>query len=207
MSKFAVHVASELWGRNLGSQPSEASFYLEYYHAKVDCLDPGRVFFSKHCEVLDIVKFVRERRDRKLTDVEVDLAALRPVPAWLKTTDKTALWEALAFGISLWLFVDASRWQNNESLQEYVGRLFAPTSNPSSGETDVVHLTARALCHIGGIELVWTSDICEHLRLDLTDRKHPQLFLFRHGSYLSSQADAGQRGEYLGAVADFADAC
>ena len=202
---FAVCVAAELWGRNFADQQREAGIYSEYYNAKVDCLDTGRVFPSSHREVLEIVNFVKEKRHRKLIDLRVDLLGLRPVPAWLKATDETALGQVLAFGASVWLFVDTALWQEDESLHDYVRRIFLLTSKPFSSDADVGHLTARALCHVGGIELVWTSDICQHLRLDVVNRKHPQLFLFRHSSYLSSQTDAGQKGKYVGAIAALTD--
>ena len=194
-SDFATHIAGEIWGRNSDTLQHEAEFYLDYYTAKIESLDIGRVHASSHCEVLENVKFVKERRSLKLKDLRVQLVDLRPMPAWLKAKDETAVRQALSFGASLWLFLDVSQWQEDESLYGFAERAFAPASKSASNDDDALHLNARALCHIGGMELVWTSDLCEHLRLELVDRKHPQLLLFRHASYLRGRSDAGQGGK------------
>ena len=161
--ELAMRIVAEIWGRNLTrTQQQEARFYLDYYNAKVDALDPGRVSTSKHLDVLAIVKFVKDRQHSKLSQLEDDLVGLRPVPIWLKSPDGTATRQAVEFGASLWLFVDVARWQQDESLFDWAARTFGPagTLKQSNWGAEIVHFNARSLRHIGGMELVWTSNLC-----------------------------------------------
>lgn len=57
-----------------------------------------------------------------------------------------------------------------------------------------LRISARALNQIAGIELLWTSDLQEHLKYDPLQRT---LSLFRHGSFLRTRRDSGYSAEYL----------
>jgi hypothetical protein len=150
---------------------------------------------------VEVLTFVKDGKNRKLAHLREDLKGLTPIPSWLRTVDEVATRQVLDFGASLWAFLDVSRWQEDESLSDFARRTFSPatTRQPRPDDEDLLHLNARALCHIGGFELVWTSNLSDHLRLDLADPKLPQLLLFRHASYLAGdRGQPGRCGSYRG---------
>jgi hypothetical protein len=193
---LAVQLGQSIWGIDLRSHQREAGFYLDFYTAKTDALDLGRVWPATHRDVVSIISFVKKGRDQSLSELQMDLRNLTPRPGWLKTGDEDAAHHAIAFGASLWLFLDVSGWEKDESLCSFGRRVYSISTGPNPNRfSDVlVHFNARMLSTIGGVDLVWTSNLREHLRLDLVDSKTPQLFLFRHASYLGSRIHSGEQG-------------
>jgi hypothetical protein len=191
---LAKRLAAEIW--RLASQPREAHFYVEYYDAKIDLLNLGQISPLTHSDVIAIANYVKNERAQTLETLRKQLFDIRPAPSWLKSGSLDSADYAIRFGASLWLLVDTSDWKEAESLSEFVERGAASLAKRplQTALGPVLHFNARMLNRIAGVDLIWTSNVMEHLRLDLEDPKAPQLFVFRHASFLSRRGSAGEAG-------------
>lgn len=193
---LAKRLAYDIWGVEDTRDGRESAFYLEYYDVKVNTLDMGQVMPKTHRDVLSMLAFVRTRRRRTLNDLRGDLLNEQPMPSWFERSSDEAALYALKFTASLWLFVDLASWQPRETLADFLQRSTSHfTSNGLMSRSEqTITFNARALCRVGGMELVWTSDLKEHLRLQDVGGGCWQLFIFRHASCLDSSNIASSDG-------------
>lgn len=181
---LAESLAHEIWNLRLSGQPREAEFCLQYYDSKSAILDLGQVAPKTHRDVLEVVHLLKDGLYQKLETLAKNVISTTPRPACLNVTSNEAATYALRFAASLWLFIDASDWSTGETLDAFAKRI-VPAHVPQKGPNhEPLHLNARSLVQIAGFEIVWTSNIADHLRLDLVDPKTPQLFCFRHACLL-----------------------
>jgi hypothetical protein len=180
-------LGDKIWG--LGNT-TDSRFYLEHYNAHCAGPDATNLSFATHKDVIELVDLVKNGRNRTFQDLRADIGG-KP-RAWLPTTSDATIRSAVRFAISLWLMVDISSWEDNVSLCGFVPTLFplpTPSANPVEGE---LSLNARSLFAIGGFDLVYTSQLNEHLRLN---KAISEVYLFRHASFLGGRVDTGQ--EYV----------
>lgn len=194
---LAESLALGIWNLRLSGQPREAEFCLQYYDSKSATLDLGQVAPKSHRDVLEIVQLLKVGAHQTLETLAKNVISTTPHPAWLSVTTTEAATYALRFAASLWLFIDTSDWSVGETLDTFVRRL-VPVHVPQTGPShEPLHLNARSLVQIAGIEIVWTSNIADHLRLDLVDLKTPQLFCFRHACLLGKVEPTSASGKLL----------
>lgn len=192
---LAERLALEIWNLRLSGQSREAEFCLQYYDSKSATLDLGQVAPRSHREVLEIVQLLQSGVHQTLETLAKNIISTAPHPVWLSVTTIEAAAYALRFAASLWLFIDASDWSIDETLDAFVWRI-VPVHVPQPGPShEPLHLNARSLVQIAGIEIVWTSNIADHLRLDLYDPKTPQLFCFRHACLLGKVEPTSASGK------------
>lgn len=193
---LAKRLAYDIWGVEDTQHGRESAFYLEYYDVRVNVLDMGQVMPKTHRDVVSMLAFVRTRRRKTLDDMRHDLMSEQPIPSWFENPSDEAVLYALTFVASLWLFVDSENWQPRETLADFLQRSTSQlSSNPSIHRLDqTITFNAKALCRMAGMELVWTSDLKEHLRLVDAGGGCWQLFLFRHASCLAKCSIAGTEG-------------
>lgn len=187
-------LTAQIWSYQLASQPREAGLYLDHYDAKINVLDLGRVCPATHLDVIHIVEFVKQNREQNFGECQAKLLSDTMLSSsWLKVVSLDAAAHAIRFGASLWLFTETADWKNSESLCDFMERKAGTLCTRSAQvPTDsVLRFNARMLNRIAGMELIWTSNTMDHLRLDLEDPEAPQLFLFRHASFLSSHNQIG----------------
>ena len=194
---LAKRLAHDIWGIDDTRHDRESAFYLEYYDVRVNALDMGQVMPKTHCDVLSMLAFVRTRRRKTLNDIQRDLMNEEPVPSWFENPSDEAASYALKFSASLWLFVDAANWQPRETLAGFLQRITSQLAANvlMQGSDQTITFNAMALCRVGGMELVWTSDLREHLRLQDVGGGCWQLFIFRHASYLDSSNTTNSEGK------------
>ena len=192
---LAESLALEIWNLRLSGQHREAEFCLQYYDSKSATLDLGQVVPKSHRQVLEIVQLLKGGVQQTLEALAKNIISTTPYPVWLSVKTIEAATYALRFAASLWLFIDASDWSMSETLEAFVKRI-VPAHRPQNGPShEPLQLNARSLVQIAGIEIVWTSNMADHLRLDLIDPKTPQLFCFRHACLLGNVGPTSASGK------------
>jgi hypothetical protein len=176
-----TQLAERLWRISLG----QASFFLQHYNAKTVTIDLGLFYPTCHNGILYLVSFLKSNGDMTLKDLNVELLSAVPRAQWL----------VLLFAGSVWLMLSTSNWLD-ESLLFYVQRIQSQILSsvvliPNALE---LRVSARGLNQIAGIDLVWTSDLTEHLNYDASQGT---LSLFRHASFLKDRPGSGYTKEYL----------
>lgn len=184
----------QLWGLCVKSRSKEADLLMEYYNAKNVILDPGSACPTSHDEVLDLVSMLKTNRDETLHDLQLSVITNRQKYAWLSNQAEREVREALKFAASMWLMVATSDWSENETLPEYIQRSLPSNSLAASDMRAEFRVTARSLNHIAGIEILWSSNLKEHLKYDQNQR---MLTLFRHASFLKERVSSGYPRGFL----------
>jgi len=153
-------------------------------------------FIPHAIEIVYLVSFLKTNKDMTLREAKAALLAINPKPAWLVVSSEDAASQALLFAASVFLMLSTSDWQDAETLDCYVRRIELQASSPvvKASEGLEIRVTARSLNQVAGIELIWTSDLREHLHYDAA---HRNLSLFRHASFLKDRPDSGYPSEYL----------
>ena len=193
---LAKRLAYDIWGIQDTQGGRESAFYLEYYDVRINVLDMGLVMPKTHGDVVSMLAFVRTRKRKTLEAMRHDLMSEQPIPSWFENPSDAAALYALQFSASLWLFMDSANWQPRETLAGFLQRSTSElTSNVVvQRPNQMITFNARALCRIGGMELVWTSDLKEHLRLQDVGGGCWQFFVFRHASCLDSSNTGSSDG-------------
>jgi hypothetical protein len=85
--------------------------------------------------------------------------------------------EIIAFAASSWLMVKTSNWKPDQTLKDFVSNELLQTSM----QTDKVKLprtfNARNLSRLAGIEVHWTYNLADHLRM-INDESQVSIFHF-----------------------------
>lgn len=188
-----VVVAGKVWNLRLESSSRELKFLAQYYTARVATIDHG--LYNSGCDddIIDTVEFLRSNLDKSLADLQSLLLNLRPRKSWLAASTNEAALKALHFASSFWLMMSTTGWKSTETLTEFLEGARGQLQGRSSLSREL-RITARGLNQIAGIEILWTSDIQDHLRYDPVQRT---ISIFRHGAFLDERGDAGHSREFL----------
>ena len=183
-------LAEVIWGCRVQAGSREAKFYLEFYDARTGVLDLGIFHPKSHNDIVSLINVIKNNRHQTLAELSLLLIGAASKLPWLKSTNDTATKKVIGFGASLWLMIDTKGWQDGDSLQAFVHRQFPASSHTQVATPDSTDLlfNGRMLHQIGGMEIIWTSNLREHLRLS-----EDAIFLFRHASYLSGSQAAQER--------------
>lgn len=194
--ELVLVLSEKLWGIRLRPKSREASLFMEYYNAKTSNINLGLFYPTSHSDIVYLVSFLRRKTDTTLKEAKAELLATNPKPTWLVVASAEAASQALLFAASLLLMLSTSDWREDETLHCYVQRIQSQMSSSIVKPPEGLELrvTARSLNQIAGIELIWTSDLREHLNYDAAQRT---LSLFRHASFLKDRPDSGYSSEYL----------
>lgn len=194
-----------LWGR----QPSEFTFpegkthldayfepYFRYYAQQCDLI--GRHANGKyssvetHREVLDITRLLQ----RPLSRHEVQ----KHMSDFLKPADKEQHQNSVNLAARVLLMIRIGtvpheclggrrrqiEW-NEGNLLDFIRDSFAPPSSPSHGRVKLEKsFNALNLQRIAGIEIWWTDNLADHLRMMDDDKA---VFVFHHASFLEYQKE------------------
>ena len=100
---------------------------------------------------------------------------------------------ALAFAARLWLMVEVespehcipqgsiARWKDSDSLSHTVKQIFEPMGTTTEKIRFCTQFTAANMEKIAGIQILWTSNLADHLALCCEDTK---VFVFHQASVL-----------------------
>jgi hypothetical protein len=186
-----VELVDKIWGLPASIDAKDARIYLEHYNALSTAIDTSALCFKSHDAALEVIEHIRKGRGKSLRDLKADIAAADP--PWLSINSDETIRKAIDFAVPLWLMVRTQSWKEDDSLCQFVKKLFPDPSAPVPQQANPVDndlsFNAHSLCKIGGIDLVWTSQLNEHL---LLKPKTSELFVFKHASLLGRRRDTGQ---------------
>lgn len=160
------------WGLDINSDVLQPAAYLHHYQQVQIRLHGKFIAFVDRQTVLDLADAVKFDRHLPMHRIKEDLKA--PAPKWIVAlnSDKAAS-KAIDFSIQLWLMVipgPQMHIDNGLTLEEIVAQSFElpSTSLPLSATTFQyqrlsLDFGAKRTTKIGGIEVVGTSFLSEHL--------------------------------------------
>ncbi|KIW12906.1 hypothetical protein PV08_08093 [Exophiala spinifera] len=182
-------LVERLWGLRVQPGSKEGDLFMEYYNAKIAILDTGKVCPTNGNDIIDLVAVLKSNKDKRLRDLQLPVISDQQKHAWLSNQPEQNVQDALKFAASIWLMFGTSDWSEDETLRDCLSRNLPSSdlaaSNPRPADFRV---TARSLNQIAGIEIVWSSELKEHLRYDQSQR---MLTLFRHASFLKERGHSG----------------
>lgn len=178
-SGVARRLLKKVW--SLDTLPSEyrSNAYLNHYQDLLltrDLID-GRVLTLKHSQdVIQLIELVKRSKLMSLQQIQNVIQA--SAPPWL--SDKTnieATQRALEFATRLWLFAKPTFKDLDVKLEDAVkDRFLVPRASIITSRTLSPDFCAKSLTRKGGIVLVWTSVLSDHLKF----ASKSQLLVFRH---------------------------
>ena len=203
-SPIYTHTQSEIieqfWGPNAfpkqlhnGEASSKLSLdlYFDYYTDQCGLAmhDGGRHISARtHQSIIDIVQHLKEPLSREA------LRQLLPMPNPPNETEKRDGSIDLAARLLLMIDFGSLRYGfsgrkqlvwDRSSLKEFVHDHFSVPLTLSHGHVKLEKtFNARNLGQIAGIEIVWTNNLADHLRMIDEDKK---LYIFHHASFLEYQ--------------------
>lgn len=189
-------LVDRIWGLPASIDAKDAGIYLDHYNALSTSIDTSALSFQSHNDALEVIEHIRNGRVESLRDLKARIATADP--PWLCINSDKAIQKAIDFAVPLWLMVRTQSWKEEDSICKFVKGLFPDPSayvQPQASTVDEdLSFNAHSLYKIGGIDLVWTSQLNNHLLLNL---KTSELFVFKHASLLGRRRDAGQRYSQL----------
>lgn len=191
-----AEINQELWGTyHPGRQVNlDLEAYWRYYsQICVHALrDQGRwIALRTHRDVIDVARHIKAGATR--TEIQ---DGLRSKLTTAHEKEKELLENSIDLATSLLLMVDCGSlvlgfsgkssisWTDG-SLKQHLSGYFS--GNPVLAHTGVKlqkNFTALHLCRIAGLEIVWTDNLIDHLRLTEDDTK---VHIFQHASFLEWQ--------------------
>jgi hypothetical protein len=193
-------IIEQFWGPNAfpkqlhnGEASSELNLYLYFNYYTDQCglamHDGGRHISARtHQSIIDIVQHLKEPLTREA------LRQLLPMPMPPNEAEKRD--GSIDLAASLLLMIDFGSLQygfsgrkqlvwDRSSLKEFVHDHFSISLTLGHGRVKLEKMfNARNLGQIAGIEIVWTNNLADHLRMIDEDKK---LYIFHHASFLEYQ--------------------
>jgi hypothetical protein len=184
-----------VWHMRLGVEAADISCprpYLEHYRQVRAIVNSSQLRFTTRAEIIELVAFVKNHHARPLRIIKDKLKASQPKWMVHQDDDPTAD-KAVNIALRLWLMIEPRGVPNllddNLSIQEIVAQSFKKSQIPTAArsiEELSPDFSATNLLRKGGIDILWTSCLCDHL---LMEGKH-QLKVFHYASLLRKYRDA-----------------
>jgi hypothetical protein len=174
--------------------------YFEYYEEELKLLrvganpntwQAGHLAVDQHEDVVEVVKLLKEHKDRPRKDVEDEVAKC------FKNADRVCISRSIDLAIRLWMMINVRetqfrslrplctcvQWRQDQTLDDLMRDLF-PSSRWKVAARDSrldVHFTAVMMVEVCGLKIHWTSSLQDHL---LLDRRKRILSMFAYKSLL-----------------------
>ena len=186
-----------IWGLDIGSDVSESAPYLQHYELVHTMIDGSFISFPDRQSVMDLLDKVKLFHYLPLRQIKENLKATNPTWMVAQDSDKAAS-RAVEFCVQLWLMVQPSPGMHLEGLRtvkEIVTQSLETISTTppfpmktSPRERLSPDFKAKNLIRIGGIDVIWTSFLSEHLQIV----RGNQLKVFGHVSLLRKYAKSSE---------------
>ena len=164
---------------------TDSTRLLEHYNALSEVVD---LPFATHNDVVDLVNIVKRERRSPFSNLREAIRAEKP--RWLASGSDAEIRAAVEYAVDLWLMQRTQLWtDDNLSLCDFVQSVFTAPKTPTALVDVELSFNGRKLRAIGGITLIWTSSLSEHLRLN---KRTSELYVFRYASFLRRRKDTGQ---------------
>lgn len=189
---------SRVWELEVGTDVFQIDAYREHFEEAANLIDDQSVLISdgQSIKVDHIVKLIALIKENSLLSVKEIKALIqaedRPWIAKGSNNDETAE-EAIKFALHLWLFMKTDLSNDDLILQEVI-QSSLPRRIASDGigsdvpdsSTLTDDFSAKSLKRIGGLQLVFTSDLSEHL--SIVDNRYVKVF--KHAAVLRKYAES-----------------
>ncbi|KAN0098334.1 hypothetical protein V8E51_013997 [Hyaloscypha variabilis] len=192
---------NDLWQCNLTTESlvhdQRFDSFFEYYEEQcAAALHDGknRMLVETHQDIVDVVHELRNDQATR-SSIETRLKSRLPSPE--PTNKEELICDAIDLAARIWLmtFVGEFRtlagpsqrtlqWKQDESISSLLQREFFHQTQLNNNVKLERLFTARNLEQIGGIQIKWTSNLADHLRLLDDDTR---LVIFHHASFLKAQ--------------------
>lgn len=192
-------IANEYWAyphqdQHLNSRDLDLQSFWTYYNK--ECAralhNGGRyVALRSHRDVIDCIRKLKSGMLRH--DIKEELREKLTAP---HENEDEMLENSIDLAASLLLMMSFSsfaygfsgrshlRWSHG-SLESFVSAYFDPGATQAKENVKMEKIfTARNLCRIAGLEIVWTDNLVDHLRLIDDDQR---VHIFHHASFLYAQ--------------------
>jgi hypothetical protein len=173
-----------VWNLDIEQDVSQPTTYLEHYK-QVRALGNAR---SSHLrsvsrkEIIDFLAVIKRYHGQSIRAVKEELRASAAAVA--QQNNDATINIAIEIGIQLWLMVEPPSITDDAlTIKEIVAQSFNEPRVPAGAksiEEVSIDFSARSLLRKGGIDIVWTRCLCDHL---LMDGKR-QLKVFHYASLL-----------------------
>lgn len=189
---------SRVWGLEAGTDVFQIDAYREHFEEAASLIDHQCLLISdgQSIKVDHIVKLIALIKENSLLSIK-EIKALIQAENWSwiaegSNNDETAV-EAIKFALHLWLFMKIDLSDENLRLHAVIqSSLPRRIANDAGGSNvpDSSALTddfsAKNLTRIGGLQLVFTSDLSEHL--SIVDNRF--VHVFKHAAVLRKYAES-----------------
>jgi hypothetical protein len=131
-------------------------------------------------DVVELARIIKRKKQQNVEGLKKSL--LEGSPSCLPHSSSNEVLDgAIRLGVQLWLFTEPDLASGKSTLQECVFSALSTVSRGSGDHSRDVLSTdfcEKSLTRKGGISIVWTSDLLEHLTFESKNR----LRVFRHAS-------------------------
>lgn len=153
----------------------------KFYLATISIVDQHDLIIKEHRDVVNIVNFVRQRKNKKRSEIAQDITTTQP--RWLGSTNTSASHDAINLAIRLWLLVDpASVQEDDTNIIDQVAQTFPQATSSVDLKNFEPHFDAEFLKKVAGITILGTSSLTEHLTYD---KRRKVLMLFDLADFLN----------------------
>ena len=181
---LAKAVIGAIWG------PAPRSRFIiskihNFYYSNICILREEELIVKTHQDVVDIVRFVLDRKYASINGVEDDLRT--SPPPWLGSSDEAPT-AAVRLALQLAFMVEPKLISDkNRAIEQSVPALFPDcTATKGYGRLDF-HFNKLSLCQVG-FKFLLTSSLADHL---LLDQETLTIRLFAYTDFLRSCKDNG----------------
>lgn len=184
-----------VWNLKLGAEPVDVSRphpYLEHYRQIRAIINSSQLRFRTRGEIIELVSLIKTHHGRPLRTIKDKIKASRPRWMVQQNDDATAT-KAVDVALRLWLMIESKPVlklaDDTLSIREVVAQSFEKSSVPTmakSIEELSSDFSATNLLRKGGISILWTSSLCDHLLMD----GKSQLKVFHYATLLRKYKEA-----------------
>ena len=179
----------EIWSLGEGSALGRSDPYADHYQRLLAVVDKHIIHLNSTADAADLIKLGKIHKQQDLQTLRDSIRASSP--SWLPpNSPDEALDYVVQLGVRLWLFITPDLADSTLALPECVSStLLRIDGGAKFPGIDVLSpdFCEKSLTRRGGISLVWTSDLSEHLTFESKDR----LRVFRHASALKKFNEVG----------------
>jgi len=198
LASSRIAIINQLWGLNYGPRHSESNnakydSYFAYYTEQCNLAlhDGGRHISARtHRDIVEIVQHIREPLSRISIRENLRLQLTRRRPE----NENEVLDGSIDLAVRLYTMMDFGDltyafsgrkmldWKEDRTLQDFMGSYLSSVPVLVSESIKLQKLfNARNLGWIAGIEVFWTTNLADHLRMVDEDKR---VTIFSHVSFL-----------------------
>ena len=202
-------IFNTIWGANYNPQAltdnaSLGASYLRYYEEQCRYALHSKslnILIATHADVSDVIQLLKDPTTTR-EGVKVLLRAKLLGPDAANSEDEV-LGEIVNLAVRLWLMIDVGKLQHSlvpgqkpllwerGTLKSFIEERFGLPTGSSPNRIVRVKLdrlfTARNLERIVGVQIVWTDNLSDHLRLTMDDT---QIAIYHHATFLEHHKDS-----------------